>query len=115
MAGLRHCPGSRESLSGQTDSTLLDSLVGAKGEVVTSTDLTSSTDLFPRDLLEAIADGLADSGKLSPQEAAILKLQVGPQWLHYPGEKEPVLSEEGVLMGQPVAWCFLSIIHLWWL
>jgi len=56
---------------------------GAHGDVLVSTDLTRATDLLPLDLLQAVIDGLRDSGRMSPLELEILEHLAGPQDLLY--------------------------------
>ena len=53
-------------------------MLGAKGDLLVSTDLTRATDLLPLDLASALIDGLGDSGKFSDLEIQILKDLHGP-------------------------------------
>jgi hypothetical protein len=110
---LRTSKGTKDPLDGAGDDELIQEMVGGYSEVLVSSDLTRATDLLPHDLVTAITDGLADSGRLSPLEVQILKRLSGPQKIE--GAGAPYLSVRGILMGQPVSWALLSIIHLWWM
>jgi hypothetical protein len=113
LLALKSCPGTFAPLTGASDEELIKLFVGGHSETLVSTDLTRATDLLPLDLVGAIVDGLAESGRMSSLEIEILRALSGPQVLNY--GKEQVTSSRGVLMGLPTSWCLLSIVHLWWL
>jgi hypothetical protein len=114
LGGLRRDPSARSTLIGIKDESVFDHFIGSSGDVVTSTDLKSATDLLPLDLVSSLIDGLEDSGKLPLWEVEALRRLSGPQDLIYPGESEPVTTSRGILMGLPTSWALLSLIHLFW-
>lgn len=112
LAGLRKTPSSRSPLLGVTDEALRSHFVGARAEVVVSTDLTRASDLLPLSLVDAILGGLQDSGRFPPVEVEALRLVLGPQRVQF-GESTET-TKRGILMGLPCTWAILSLIHLWW-
>jgi hypothetical protein len=113
LRALKACPGTFAPLTGASDEQLLGLFTGGHSDTLVSTDLTRATDLLPHDLVAAIVDGLAESGKLSDLEVEVLRALTGPQILAY-GDKT-ITSSRGILMGLPTSWVLLSIIHLWWM
>lgn len=113
LSGLRNTPGTCDPLTGKAGEEIAAQFVGACSAVLVSTDLTRATDLLPLEAMEAVIEGLRQSGRLSPLELSILTVLNGPQRLAY-GDVE-VVSSRGCLMGLPTSWCMLSLIHLFWL
>lgn len=112
LSALSKCPPSSAPFKGCKDEDILALLDGAKMNTVVSSDLTRATDLFPLDLVSAIIDGLAASGKLPKPEEEILRQLCGSQLIDWGSGPEP--TTRGILMGLPCTWSILSIIHLFW-
>jgi len=113
LAGLRRDPSARSTLVGIKDEDLVAFFQGASSDCVVSTDLKRATDLLPLDLVRAVVDGLAVSGKLPAWEVTVLEALTGPQEVSYP-DGTVLLSTRGILMGLPTSWAILSLVHLFW-
>ena len=81
--------------------------------VVLSADLTSMTDLLPLDLWKAVWLGVAEGLRLPEWMMWVMVLGFGPQMVKWPDGEEAV-SQRGELIGLPLSWPIINIIHLWW-
>lgn len=116
LGGLRKDHSSSSPLLGVDDTELINRFVGARAEVCVSTDLTRASDLLPLDLVKSIVEGLIDSGRFTNVECEVMRLLVGPQLLTYDDGLNiaPFVSKRGILMGLPITWAILSLVHLFW-
>nr|UJQ92778.1 MAG: putative RNA-dependent RNA polymerase [Narnaviridae sp.] len=109
--GLRKWPLVKEALDGNPRG------VGAVFEgttgLVISSDLRAASDLLPLDIVNAIVDGLEDSGCLLPEELMGLRLSTGPHELTWPGGRGTAVTSRGILMGLPTTWALLNLYHGW--
>jgi len=123
--GLRKClardPHIRDVLSGdhhQAVQQLFGNLLDPRAEIL-SADLTSATDTFHADIVQAIFGGFLDTlvdVDVSIRELAF-ELAVGSYSLSYPlGSKlNPGRdTKRGVLMGTPTSWPILCVLNLFW-
>nr|WAK75242.1 MAG: RNA-dependent RNA polymerase [Narnaviridae sp.] len=79
-----------------------------------STDLTAATDLFPSDMISSFFNGLKDSSLFSEFELYQMWSCLRPQEIEF-SDGSVTLSKRGILMGLPMTWVSLSIIHYcWW-
>jgi hypothetical protein len=81
-----------------------------------SADLTTATDRLPLDLIKAVINGIfsSDIAEDFPPwvKKAVLSL-TGSQLLTYP-DGSSIETMSGLLMGLPISWPILNIIHLSW-
>lgn len=113
MRGLKRTKSAQSTLLGMDNQLVINHLLGASAEIVVSTDLTRATDLLPLELVSAVIDGLEDSGRFPAWEVRILRLLTGPQEISYP-DGTKIVSDRGILMGLPVTWALLSLVHTFW-
>jgi hypothetical protein len=85
-----------------------------KPYVFRSADLTSATDLMPRDLCDALVCGVLVGLSLSEESvpAKLLRAGTGNLNCSWPNGKAAVTSR-GILMGLPVSWPLLCIYNMW--
>ena len=76
-------------------------------------DLTSATDLLRLDLYKAIWLGVAEEMVLPDWLTRVGVLGLRPQMVRWPDGEEAV-SQRGELIGLPLSWPIINIIHLWW-
>jgi hypothetical protein len=112
IQGLKRTPETAGPLNGIPEDDLVNRLGRCTGAVLSS-DLRAASDLLPHDLVRAIVEGLALSGRFTLVELWGLCLCTQSQILEYP-DGEKFASTRGILMGLPTTWCLLSIIHLFW-
>jgi len=78
-----------------------------------SADLTAATDLMPRDLCQALAEGTIDGLGIprDSKSAQLLILATGNLKCRWGGEEE--VTSRGILMGLPTSWPLLCIYNMW--
>nr|WAK75296.1 MAG: RNA-dependent RNA polymerase [Narnaviridae sp.] len=114
LRGLRKNPAFSLPLREGVDKNLSEYFSGACCEVVLSTDLTAATDLFPSDMILSYFHGLKESGLFSEFELYQMWSCLRPQEIEF-SDGQVLLSKRGILMGLPMTWVTLSIIHYcWW-
>nr|WAK75233.1 MAG: RNA-dependent RNA polymerase [Narnaviridae sp.] len=114
LRGLRKNPAFSVPLQEGVDKRLSEYFTGACCEVVLSTDLTAATDLFPSDMVATYFNGIKLSGLFSEFELYQMWSCLRPQLIEF-SDGEIHLSKRGILMGLPMTWVSLSIIHYcWW-
>nr|WAK75304.1 MAG: RNA-dependent RNA polymerase [Narnaviridae sp.] len=114
LRGLRKNPAFSLPLQEGVDQKLSDYFSGACCEVVLSTDLTAATDLFPSDMILSFFQGLEESSLFSEFELCQMWSCLRPQEIEF-SDGSVALSKRGILMGLPMTWVSLSIIHYcWW-
>lgn len=86
-----------------------------------SADLTSATDLFPLDLVQALVRGLlkargeSRATPLIPEHfRRVMELLTGPQYLSWPSLGKKEVTKRGILMGLPTTWTLLNLVQLVW-
>jgi len=116
LGGLKRDRRSQSTLIGVEDASVLSFFEGCSSGSCVSTDLTAATDLLPLDLCASLIDGLQASGRFTQMEIEALRILTGPQRIRYgPSQGDcEITSQGGVLMGLPVSWCILSLIHIFW-
>nr|WAK75294.1 MAG: RNA-dependent RNA polymerase [Narnaviridae sp.] len=113
LKALRGLPEFSAPFLGRVDEEVASRFTGAYCEVVLSTDLKNASDLLPHDLVSALIDGLSQSGRFSAFEIASARAVLGPQLVKF-SETETVQIRRGILMGLPLTWIALSLIHRFW-
>lgn len=92
---------------------------------ILSSDLTAATDNIPHDLSRAIWNALCVTWDLPDWIREVGLVGLGPQSLRYPynaltpeqqrkSQNGWVVTERGILMGQPLSWIILNLCQLWW-
>jgi len=96
---------------------LFDNYLDPRAEIL-SADLTSATDTFHADIVQAIFGGFLDSlvDVDVPIRELAFDLAVGAYALHYPkgSEMSTRVTQRGVLMGTPTSWPILCVLNLFW-
>jgi hypothetical protein len=113
LRGLKEAPECRGALMDSPCSDLINRIRGCSGDVISS-DLRAASDLIPRDVANAMVEGLSLSGKFSPAEVLGLRLCTQDHGLTYEGSDEVIPQVRGILMGLPTTWVLLSLLHLYW-
>ena len=70
-------------------------------------------DILPLHRCKAIWFGVVEGLGLPDWMTWVTVLGLGPQMVKWPDGEES-FSKWGVLMGLPLSWSILCIIHLWW-
>lgn len=78
-----------------------------------SADLQAASDLLLHSHCKALWEGILLSMQLGPDLSEIVMDSMGPQYLYYPDGRE-VLTTRGILMGLPLTWITLSLMHIFW-
>ncbi|APG77101.1 RNA-dependent RNA polymerase [Wuhan insect virus 18] len=117
LPALRRTPECADVLSGKEELAAMriaSSRRPIEGDWIVSSDLTAASDTLSFELLQALVDGLEESGTLPPWAIRALKVLVGPQELVYP-DGSVLVTRRGTLMGLGHTWSILSLSHLFWL
>jgi hypothetical protein len=79
---------------------------------IRSADLSTSTDTIPHDVLYAMVDGICMALDIPPTSEVyhMLLITSGPTTIIYPDGHE-IISGRGTLMGSPMSFIFLNILH----
>jgi hypothetical protein len=88
---------------------------------VLSSDMTVATDGVYQDAAIAAWEGIADAISLSDKARAYGRLALGPQELSWDfvktrykrGEHVEGRTNRGILMGLPISWAILNVLHRW--
>lgn len=86
------------------------------GWVFRSADLTTATDLMPRDLCQAIVEGIVEGFRrahynIDDEFAEILHIATSNLDCKWGNDQEH--TSRGILMGFPTSWCILSFYNMW--
>lgn len=113
---LKTIPACRQVLQGNKRSAIKQVFkrVSSKPLQVVSADLSKASDLIPFWVSDAIWKALSEYLGLSPEEEFVVQSTISSQELRYPNQ-QTIISKQGLLMGLPLTWVTLSLLHLFWL